>query len=309
MTMHTRVPPTATRLGRADSAFREWVDRETNLGYLLVIPACLILFLFVAYPFVLGIWFSMSDNVPGQEGHFVGLRNFIALLSDATFLQTAGNTFVYTVTTITFKTVLGMALALLMNQTFPFRNLVRSLLLLPWIVPTALSTLAWLWIFDPTFSVFNWLMLHLGIGSKINWLGAPDLAMLSIIIVNVWRGIPFFAISLLAGLQSVPLELYEAASMDGASAIRRFWNVTLPLVRPVLMLVVLFATIWTIGDFQLVYILTRGGPMNSTHLLGTYAYQIALTAGRLGEGAAVSLYMLPLLLAVIAVMLWQIRRD
>ncbi len=291
------------------TALRLWLDREHVLGYLLVFPALLILAVFIVYPFILGIWFSLTDKQVGQAATFVGLTNFTRLLGDSIFIQVNANTLVYTASTVSLKLILGLALALLMNQHFPCKNLVRAALLLPWIVPTALSTIAWLWIFDPTYSVANWILVKTGLGVKLNWLGNPRLAMTAIVIVNVWRGVPFFAITLLAGLQMVAQELHEAASIDGATALRRFWHVTVPSIRPVILLVVIFSTIWTIADFQLVYVLTRGGPLNSTHLFATYAYQIALVAARLGEGAAISLYMFPFLLVAIGIVLWQIRRD
>lgn len=298
-----------TRAHEPRAALWVWLDRENVLGYLLVIPALLILAIFIVYPFILGIWFSLTDKQVGQAATFVGLANFTRLLGDSIFLQVNANTLIYTITTVSLKLVLGLALALLMNQHFPFKNLVRASLLLPWIVPTALSTIAWLWIFDPTYSVANWVLVKTGLGGKLNWLGNPRLAMTAIVIVNVWRGVPFFAITLLAGLQMVAQELHEAASIDGATVLRRFWHVTVPSIRPVILLVVIFSTIWTIADFQLVYVLTRGGPLNSTHLFATYAYQIALVSARLGEGAAISLYMFPFLLVAIGIVLWQIRRE
>lgn len=288
---------------------RRALERETVLGPTLLFPAVFLLVVFLAYPFGLGIWFSVTNKtVGGTTEQFVGLHNFRMLLHDTIFHRTFWNTLVYSVVTVALKAILGMALALLLNQHFAFRRFVRAALLLPWIVPTALSTIAWLWIFDPTFSVINWFLVKAG-GPRINWLGDSSLAMISIIVVNVWRGIPFFAISLLAGLQTIAQELYEAASIDGADALARFRHVTLPLLRPVLLLVALFSFIWTIADFQLVYVLTRGGPANSTHLFGTLAYQVAVFASKLGEGAAISLFMLPFLLLCIVVVLWQIRRD
>jgi multiple sugar transport system permease protein len=286
------------------------LERETILGPTLLLPALFLLAVFLAYPLTLGIWFSVSDKtIGGLEEHFVGLYNFRHLLSDTIFHRTIWNTMVYSVVTVILKAVLGLALALLLNQHFAFRRFVRAALLLPWIVPTALSTIAWLWIFDPTFSVINWFLVNVFGLSRINWLGDATLAMTSIIIVNVWRGIPFFAISLLAGLQTIAQELYEAASIDGANTVQSFWHVTLPLVRPILLLVTLFSFIWTVADFQLVYVLTRGGPSNSTHLFGTLAYQVAVFASKLGEGAAISLFMLPFLLLCIIVVLWQIRKE
>jgi multiple sugar transport system permease protein len=292
------------------SGIGAFLEQERVLGYLLLLPALIFLLIFIAYPFVLGIWFSLTDKViGGTQEHFVGLSNFQSLQGNSIFQQTVKNTLIYTVVTVAAKVVLGMALALVMNQHFPLKNLVRASLLLPWIVPTVLSTLAWLWIFDPTFSVINWFLVNIFHLPKINWLGDPALAMTSIIIVNIWRGIPFFAVSILAGLQTISQELYEAASIDGANTVSRFRHVTLPLVRPVLMLVTLFSFIWTVADFQLVYILTRGGPSNSTHLFGTLAYYASVVGSRIGEGAAISLFVLPLLLICIAVVLWEIRKD
>ena len=291
-------------------SLRERLGQDRYAAYLYVLPAVALLLAFTAYPFFVGIWFSLTDKSIGNPVvHFVGLKNFANLLSDDIFQQTFKNTITYTVVTVVVKAVLGLALALLMNESFPFKNAIRASLLLPWIVPTALSTLAWLWIFDPTFSTINWILWNVFHIQALSWLGDPMLAMTSIISVNIWRGVPFFAISTLAGLQTIPQELYEAASIDGAGAMHRFRHITLPLVQPVILLVVLFSFIWTIADFQLVFILTRGGPANMTHLFGTYAYQVSVMSTKLGEGAAISLYMLPFLLICIGAVLWEIRRD
>jgi multiple sugar transport system permease protein len=185
----------------------------------------------------------------------------------------------------------------------------RAFILLPFIIPTVLSTFAWKWMFDPTFSVLNWVLWHLGIiHGRINWLGEPGLAMISVIIVNVWRGVPFYAISLLAGLQTISPELQEAAAIDGARAWQRFRHVTWPLLLPVTMVIVLFSVIQTFADFQLVYVLTGGGPANATQLFATYAYQIGIGTGLLSEGATISLAVFPVLLVVVIVQLLYIRR-
>jgi multiple sugar transport system permease protein len=183
-------------------------------------------------------------------------------------------------------------------------------MLLPWIIPTVLSTLAWQWMFDATFSVFNWMLMNSGLISKrILWLGDGVLAMGCLIAVNVWRGMPFFAITLLAGLQTVNPDLHEAAEIDGANAWKRFWRVTLPLIKPIMLVVVLFSMIATFADFQLIYVLTRGGPYSSTHVFGTYAYEIAMRAAKLGQGASISLTLFPFLLVVIVFQLWYIRKN
>jgi multiple sugar transport system permease protein len=290
--------------------FGNLLERENSLGLIMMVPAVAILLLFIAYPFVLGIWYSLTDARIGVAGQFVGLQNFITNSQNGIFQQTLKNTFVYTGVTTVFKLVLGMALALLMNQNFRGRNLVRAALLLPWIIPTALSTLAWLWIFDSTYGIISWMLKNAGlIQRNIPFLGDPLLAMSSVIVVNIWRGTPFFAISLLAGLQTIPQDLYEAAAIDGATAWQRFQRVTLPLIMPVLTVVTLFSIIWTFADFQLVYVLTRGGPTNSTHLLATYAYNVGMTAGELGNGAAISLWMFPFMVLLVVAVLWYQRRE
>src|SRR5262249_18777127 len=260
-------------------------------------------------PFVKGVLLSLSDAKVGVPGTFVGLRNFAALWQDDIFRIAVWNTCEYTLVTTAFKLGLGLWLALLLNRHFRGQAAVRAFILLPFIVPTVLSAFAWKWMFDPTFSVINWALFRLGlIHGRINWLGDPDLAMTSVIIVNIWRGVPFYAISLLAGLQTISPELHEAAAIDGARPWQRFWHVTWPLLLPVTMVVVLFSVIQTFADFQLVYVLTAGGPANSTQLFATYAYQVGVGTGLLGEGAAISLSMFPVLLIVVIVQLLYIRR-
>jgi multiple sugar transport system permease protein len=286
------------------------LDRENVLGYILMTPALLLLIIFIAYPFVLGVWYSMSDVQIFGLGKFIGLTNYQNLLNSPVFLQTVRNTFIYTGFATVFKLALGLGLALVMNQVFPFKNLIRASVLLPYIVPTALSTLAFLLAFNPTLSPLPWIFgpLHLPY-PPAGFLGEPGTAMASVIFVNVWRGTPFFAISLLAGLQTIPQDLYEAASIDGANAWNRFRSVTIPLLMPVLTIVVLFSVIQTFADFQIVQVLTRGGPADSTHLFATLAFQIGMQGGRLGQGAAVSLFMLPFLGLLVIGQLWYTRRN
>src|ERR1700681_4566910 len=200
----------------------------------------------------------------------------------------------------------GLGLALVMNQEFRFKNLTRALLLLPFIVPTVLSTIAWQWILDPAFSVINWFLIHSGLANPgPSWLRNPYWAMFSLIMVNTWRGLPFYAITLLAGLQTISPELYEAATIDGAGTFARFRYVTLPLLKPVIFIVTMFSVIFTFSDFQLVYVLTRGGPANATHLFATYAFDIAMSGGQFGLGASVALAMLPpLALLIVALALY-----
>jgi multiple sugar transport system permease protein len=292
------------------SRARLLLDRQASLGVLLMIPGALLLMVFMAYPFFLGIWLSLTDSMIGRMGKFIGLRNFGDLLGDSIFLQTTKNTFVYALVTVPFKAVLGLGLALVLNQGMRFSSMIRAGVMMPWIVPTALSTLGWFMIFDPVFSPMSWLLRHLGlIRSNVNFLGDPLLAISSICLANIWRGVPFFGITILAGLQGVPNELHEAASIDGASTWARFRHVTIPAIKGVTLIASLLSIIWTFSDFQLIYILTKGGPANQTHIFGTYAYQIGLAATDIGTGAAIALYMFPILAFFAALLLTYLRKE
>lgn len=298
----------ATAEGKRPSRLRRLED-ERWLALALLTPTAVLLGLFIAYPFVEGVLLSLSSTRVGDPGHFVGLKNFHKIWNDSIFHTTMWNTFWYTGVTTVFKLALGLWLALLLNRHFRGKAIIRAFILLPFIIPTVLSTFAWKWMFDPTFSVINWTLFQLGlITTRINWLGDPDLAMTSIIVINVWRGVPFFAITLLAGLQTISPELHEAAAIDGARPWSRFWHVTWPLLMPVTLVVVLFSVIQTFADFQLVYVMTGGGPANATHLFATYAYQLGIGTGLLAEGAAISLAMFPFLFIIVVVQLLYIRR-
>ena len=301
------------------------LEDEKTLGYVLMVPALLLIVVFIAYPFGIGVWMSLTDKLVGEPGDFIGFDNYRKLFRSDIFWTAAWNTVFFTTVATIFKSVLGMWLAVLLNRKIRFARVTRAAVLLPFIIPTVLSTLAWLWMLDATFSVFNWTLRWMwqmeiqvfGLVLKENWgffrgplwLGDPAWAMGSVIMVNVWRGLPFFAISFLAGLQTIPRDLYDAADIDGASGWQKFWHVTLPLIKPIAIVVIVFSIVVTFADFQLVYVLTRGGPTNSTHLLATLSYQLAMSSGNLGEGAAVALFMLPVLAAVIIVQLWYLRRE
>ena len=291
------------------TALARLLENEQLLAFVLLAPTVILLALFIAYPFVMGVWLSLSSTSVGNIGKFVGIKNFVKAWNDSIFQQTLRNTFVYTFWATVFKLTLGMWLALLLNRHFRGKRIVRASMLLPFIVPTVLSTFAWRWMFDPTFSVLNWTLYQAGlITTKLPWLSDGTYALWSAIVVNTWRGMPFFAITLLAGLQTINPDLHEAASLDGANAWQRFWHVTWPLLKPVTIVVVVFSIIQTFSDFQLIYVLTGGGPANSTHLLATYAYQLGVAAGLLGEGAAISLFMFPVLLVVVWIQLRYLRR-
>jgi multiple sugar transport system permease protein len=305
---NVRVEPAAPRVRLR---LRELLDHEWFLGPAFVTPALLLLVLLVAYPFCMAVWFSLSNSFIGRPGEFIGLRNFIGLWSSDSFRQTFQNAFVFTSIAVLFKVVFGVALALLLNEQLWFKRMIRGAVLLPWVIPTALSTLGWWWMFNSLYSVVNWSGIALGIMDPPgpNWLGQKYYAMTAVIAVNVWRGLPFFAITILAGLVSIPKELYEASEADGAGPMARFWHITLPLLKPVLAIVVLFSTIFTFSDFNIVYVLTQGGPINSTHLFATLSRQVGLESGQIGQGAAISLYLFPVLAMVVWVQLRFVRRQ
>jgi multiple sugar transport system permease protein len=309
MSAHSEPIPLQITRRRLLPALRDWSEREEVFSLLMILPPMAFLIALVGYPFVYGIWLSLENRPVAQPGTFIGLGNFITNFHDPTFWQVVQNTFVYTAAATLLKMVGGLGLALVMNQAFRMKNLVRAVLLLPFIVPTVLSTIAWTWILDPSFSVINWLLVHGGIAERgPSWLGNPALAMTSLIVVNTWRGLPFYAITLLAGLQTIPPELYEAATIDGAGALDRFRYVTLPLLKPVVFIVTMFSLIFTFSDFQLVYVLTRGGPANATHLFATYAFDLAMSGGQFGLGASVALSMLPPLAFLIIALALYLRR-
>src|SRR5262250_2414400 len=311
--MAVRVEEIQVRRGRPRFAdrVRAWLDREAILGPVFVTPSLLLLLLLVAYPFLMALYFSLSNAFIGRPSQFIGIQNFIKLWESDAFRQTFQNAFVFTGAAVAAKIVLGIALALLLNQQLWFKRVIRGAVLLPWVIPTALSTLGWWWMFNSLYSVVNWTGIALGIMDPPgpNWLGQKYYAMAAVVIFNIWRGLPFFAITILAGLVAIPKDIYEAAEADGAGAIARFWYMTLPMLRGVLAVVILFSTIFTFSEFNIIYVLTHGGPINSTHLFATLSRQVGLESGRIGEGAAISLYLFPVLAMVVYAQLKSVRRE
>ncbi|MEQ8395268.1 sugar ABC transporter permease [Thalassobaculum sp.] len=270
------------------------------LGFWFMLPAAAFLLLFLTYPLGLGIWLSVTDTRIGREGGFIGLENFEWLNQDPVFWLSVFNTFLYTTVASVIKFGLGLYLAILLNSHMPWKAIIRAVVLLPFIVPTVLSAIAFWWIYDTQFSIISWTLIEMGwIDENINFLGEPNNARASVIAANIWRGIPFVAITLLAGLQTIPQSLYEAATIDGASRWQMFKHVTYPMLTPIIAVVMTFSVLFTFTDFQLIYAMTRGGPANATHLMATLSYQRAIMGGNLGEGAAISTAMIPFLLAAI----------
>ncbi len=278
-------------------------------AFWFMVPAAAFLLLFLAYPLGLGVWMSFTDARIGRGGVFIGLENYQWLWDDSVFWLSVFNTLLYTLVASAIKFAIGLYLALLLNRSMPFKALIRAAILVPFIVPTVLSAIAFWWIYDAQFSIISWSLMKLGLISQyINFLGDANMARASVIFANIWRGIPFVAITLLAGLQTVSPSLYEAATLDGATNWQRFRFITYPLLTPIIAVVMTFSVLFTFTDFQLIWALTRGGPVNSTHLMATLSYQRGIISGRLGEGAAIATAMIPFLLAAIMISWFGMQR-
>ncbi|MBI3526396.1 MAG: sugar ABC transporter permease [Betaproteobacteria bacterium] len=291
------------------SAVSRFFDNRNVLGLLFMLPAGALLLFFLTYPLGLGVWLGFTDAKIGRVGEWIGIENYEYLVTDSVFRLSVFNTFVYTVIASVIKFALGLWLALLLNKNIPFKSFVRAIVLLPFIVPTVLSAIAFWWIYDAQFSIVSWVLVKMGlIDQYINFLGEPNLARMSTIIANIWRGVPFVAICLLAGLQTIPPSMYEAASIDGASPFQQFRHVTLPMLSPIIAVVMTFSVLFTFTDFQLIWVLTRGGPINATHLMATLSFQRAIPGGALGEGAAIATAMIPFLLAAILFSYFGLQR-
>lgn len=281
-----------------------------TFGYTLLAPAILYMALLVGVPFFFSLYLSLSDaSVSAPVARFVGFANYAAIFQDSMFRLALRNTIMITVIAAVFKILLGTLLAFLLMQEVAGRRLIRALVVIPWTLPVAISALAWKWMFDPQFSAINWVGVHLHLmrGWPI-WLGEPGLALASVITVNVWRGFPFAAIALLAGFSAVPLELLDAGKVDGATFFERYRHIVLPVITPILLVGLLFDTVFTLSDLSIVYLVTLGGPLGATEILPTRALEIGIQAGALGRGAAISLVLFPLLLPVVYVLLRTLRR-
>ena len=291
-----------------------WLERLNSnrnlLGFLFLLPAALVLLVFLAYPLGLGVWLGFTDVKVGRPGHFIGFDNYEWLFQDDIFWLSVFNTFLYTSVASVIKFAIGLWLALLLNRNLPFKSFLRAIVLLPFIVPTVLSALAFWWIYDSQDSVISWTLIEMGLlDQPIDFLGNPNNARASVIAANIWRGIPFVAITLLAGLQTISPSLYEAATIDGANEWQRFRRITFPLLTPIIAVVMTFSVLFTFTDFQLIWVMTRGGPINATHLMATLSYQRAIIGGALGEGAAIAVAMIPFLLAAILFSYFGLQRQ
>jgi multiple sugar transport system permease protein len=288
------------------------VRAEGQLGVVLLAPALIYILLLVALPFGLAVVLSLTNSSAGSlDFSFVGFRNFTDVMASPVFRRALRNTFVFTVVSQLTVIVLGNVLARALLQKFRGKSVVRFLILMPWAAPISLATLGWLWIFDSTFSVVNWLLKvvgWLGPGQWYYWLGDPTLGMVAIIVIHVWRMLPFSTVILLAGLTSIPAEVHEAADIDAAGPLAKAFHVTLPMMLPILTVAVLFGVVFTFTDMSVVYLLTRGGPYNSTHVLASLAFQEGVLGGDVGRGASIAIFLLPVLVVMAVVMLRVSRR-
>ncbi len=293
----------------SQSAWQRLITNRNWVAFWFMLPAAGFLIVFLAYPLGLGVWMSFTDVRIGRDGVFIGLENYQGLWEDGAFWLSVFNTLLYTIIASAIKFALGLYLALLLNRSMPFKALIRAAVLIPFIVPTVLSAIAFWWIYDSQFSIISWSLTKMGlIHQNINFLGDSTWARVSVIVANIWRGVPFVAITLLAGLQTVSPSLYEAATLDGATNWQRFRYITYPLLTPIIAVVMTFSVLFTFTDFQLIWALTRGGPVNATHLMATLSYQRGILSGRLGEGAAIATAMIPFLLAAITISWFGMQR-
>jgi multiple sugar transport system permease protein len=313
---HTDLPsqtaPTSANLFRNKRVANSILDSDRWLGPLLIGPAVLYVLLLVGLPFLMALYYSVSDTTTGGETlRFVGLRNFAGVIGTPKFQTSLKNTFVFALISQAVILLLSNALALVLQHDFRGKRLIRFLILLPWVAPISIGTIAWLWIFDSTYSVLNWTLRMIGAiqGQGFMWLGVPHLAMGSIIAVHVWRQLPLATVILLAGLSSIPKDIHDAASVDGAGFWRHYFQITLPLILPISLVVLLFGLVFTFTDMTIIYNLTRGGPYDTTQVLASLAFYTGIAGGDLAEGAAISLFLFPLLLAVALAFLRFARRT
>ncbi|MBC7190220.1 sugar ABC transporter permease [Candidatus Aerophobetes bacterium] len=273
------------------------LTKEEKLAYLMLLPAFVLLFSLVGYPLFYSFYLSLVKKQAGQPvSAFVGLVNYINLFKSDTFRLTLQNSLIYTFVAVPVKAALGLVLAVLLSKITTGRRLFRGIILLPWVAPISISTLAWWWMFDPLYSVINWTLMKMGVLKwGIPWLGNTFWARVALITVNVWRGLPFFAVTFLAGLLAIPKDLHESAEIDGAGGFARFFHITLPLLTPLLGVIVLYSIVMTVGDFEIIYVLTKGGPMNTTHVFATLAFQEGIATADIARAATIVLFIFPFL--------------
>jgi multiple sugar transport system permease protein len=306
----TTIATTTPRFAPARSRF--FFDRSEIIGPLFIAPAIIYVVVLVGLPFLLALYYSVSAyNVFNPSFTFVGLKNFRDILESEIFRRTLVNTLVFTVSAQIIGLLLGKIGAMLLMQEFRGRGIARALVVLPWAVPISLATIAWLWMFDSLYSVINWTLIALGLidaARRPQWLGQADLAMIAVVVVHAWRLFPFGVVIFLAGFTSVPKDVLDAATVDGAGFWRRNYQIILPMIAPIVLIALIFGTVFTFTDLSVVYLLTKGGPINSTQVLGTLAFQVGILSGDVAHGAAICLFLFPFLLVAVILLLRALRR-
>ncbi len=271
-------------------------SQEVALGWALLAPVLAVMAILVIWPFATAVWIAFTDKTIGREGYWVGLTNFAYVVSSPRFVRSLQNSLILTLASLSLKLVLGMAMALVLNQGFRGRNLLRAFFLVPWVLPAFVGYMTWRWLYDPLQGMLNYAIIDLGLARfPLEFLSSPTTALPSVIVAHVWRSFPFFGLAFLAGMQNIPAEQYEAAAVDGASAWQRFLYVTLPGLRHIILVVVMLSTIWTFNAFEPVYLLTGGGPADATMVYTVLAYEMGIVNMRLGEASAVPVLILPVL--------------
>lgn len=286
------------------------VKRNTKFAYLVNLPLIIYLICVLVFPMCWGIYISFTNKKIGGPANFIGLANYIRLLTDEEYLKSIWNTVKFTVSSIALKMFFGTLMALALNMKFKGRNIVRALLMIPWTLPNIVAVFNWRWIFNSSGGIANHLLKSIGLIDKdLVWFGSAGLAMLTIIVANVWRGTPFFGISILAKLQTIAQDYYEAAQIDGANIFQRFFYITLPEIKDVIVLSALMSTIWTINEFETVWLLTGGGPNGSTQVMNVYSYKTAMRSMMLGRGIAVAVLAMPVLILLISLLTRKMMAD
>ena len=280
--------------------YESQAKKDRRLGLILMIPIILVVFGIMGYPFCRALYLSFTNKVVGKPEEFVGLENYIKLFHDPIYWKSLKNTLVYTVGCIAAKLALGLLWAVLLNRSFKGKSFFRTVLLIPWAIPGMVAATTWRWMYDSTYGIINSLLISLGITKiGIPWLSDPNLTLLTTMIVNIWRGIPFFMFSILGALQTLEKQQYEAAYVDGAGAFKQFWYITLPSISSVIGITTLLSTIWTFNDFENVYLITGGGPLYASSTIATYTSDMAFIQNNFARAVSVAISVIPLLLILI----------
>jgi multiple sugar transport system permease protein len=283
---------------------------EMVLGYTSVMPIIIVIFVVIGIPFFNALYLSLTDKTVGAEAHFIGFANYREIFTDPVYWKVLKNTFIYFMTDVFFKLVIGMIFALTLNQAFFGRSIIRVLFLVPWAISGLVSALTWKWMYNDSYGIINQLLLDSGlIQTPVAWLSGPSIALISVIIVNIWRGIPFFLFSILGGLQTIDRQMYEAAKIDGAGPIRQFFSVTIPSISSVIVITTMLSSIWTFNDFENIYLITGGGPLYNSAVISVYTYETAFLQNDLGKSLSVAGSIIPILLVLMFFMTRKLAKE